>query len=127
VLLVGVLTVLVLIGAGIRVLWPGPSAVTRENEARIHEGMGTEELQEILGGPPRDDSTGPTELDPDALIDRIGEPAPLSVTPIYEWRSDQVLIRVHFDAAGRVDWISACPLRRAYPGVLETARHRFHR
>jgi hypothetical protein len=127
VLLVGIFAVLLLIGAGIVVLWPGPSMITRENEARIHEGMGMEELRAILGGPPRDDSTGPTELDPDAPIDRVGCPPPSSVTPIYEWQSDQVLIRVHFDTDGRADWISTCPLRRTYPGVFETAQHRFRR
>lgn len=46
------------------VLWPRPSAITRENQAKVHEGMTRDEFEAILGGPPRDESSGPTEYDP---------------------------------------------------------------
>jgi hypothetical protein len=118
---------LALVGTCALLAWPRASAITRENEARIREGMTPDELRAILGGPPRDASSGPTDLDPDALAGRMGRPAPPSVTRIYEWRSDAVLIRVHFDADRRVDWLDSCPLRRTYPGALETVQHWVHR
>jgi hypothetical protein len=99
------------------------TSITRENEARIREGMTMAELEAILGGPPRDEISGPTDYDPDAATVRVGRPTPTVVTRIYEWRSDEVLIRVHFDAAGRAEWINTCPLHRVYPGVVATVRH----
>ncbi len=108
-------------------VWRRPSAINRENEERIQEGMSWDELSVILGGPPRDVSTGPTELDPGELIVRIGRPLPPSVTRIYEWMSDEGMIRVTFDAGGRAEWISTCPLRRTYPGIQPTVRHWLYR
>lgn len=104
-------------------VWPRPSAITRENEARVHEGMTRDELAAILGGPPRDESTGPTDCDPNGLTHAPGRPAPPSVRTISEWISDELMIRVAFDADGRAEWISTCPLRRTYPGVLPTVHH----
>jgi hypothetical protein len=125
--LFGMPALLALFGVCALLASPRPSAITRENEAKIHEGMTPAELQAILGGPPRDESSGPTDLDPDALASRIGRPAPPSVIRIYEWRSDEVLIRVHFDSDRRVNWIDSCPLRRSYPGAQETVQHWVHR
>src|SRR5262245_56466059 len=106
------------------IVWPWSSAITRENEAKIHDGMSWDELKVILGGLPRDESTGPTELDPtSALAVRIGRPPPPSVTRIYEWISDEVMIRVAFDADGRAEWITTYPMRRTFPGVVPTVRH----
>jgi hypothetical protein len=116
VLLIGLLTVLVVAAICASLVWPRSSAITRENEAGFHEGMSWDELKVILGGPPRDVSTGPTELDPGAPMVRIGRPLPPSVTRIYEWISDEVLIRVAFDADGRAEWITTCPLRRTFFG-----------
>ena len=121
--LLALLTVLVVAAVCAAMVWPRSSAITRENEARIHEGMSWDELKVILGGPPRDESTGPTELDPGALAVRIGRPPPPSMTRIYEWISDEVLIRVAFDANGRAEWITTCPMRRTFPGVVPTVRH----
>ncbi len=123
VVLIALLTGLVVAAVCAAMVWPRSSAITRENEARIHEGMSWDELKVLLGGPPRDESTGPTELDPGALSVRIGRPVPPSVTRIDEWISDEVLIRVAFDANGRAEWIDTCPLRRTFSGVVPTVRH----
>jgi hypothetical protein len=53
----------------------------------------------------------------------LGRPAPANVTVIHEWISDEVMIRVAFDADGRAEWISTCPLRRTYPGMQPTVEH----
>jgi hypothetical protein len=122
VLLIALLIVLVVAAVWALVVWPRPTAITRENEARIQEGMSWDELKAILGGPPRNESTGPTELDPDALVG-VGRAPPPSVTRIYEWISDEVMIRVAFDVDGRAEWINTWPLRRTYPGVVPTIHH----
>jgi hypothetical protein len=43
-------------------VWPR-SGITRENAARIQNGMTLEEVEVILGGPARDDATGPATWD----------------------------------------------------------------
>ena len=122
-LLFALLSAIVVAAACTAVVRPRPSAITRENEARIRDGMTLDELQAILGGPPRDRSTGPTDYDPNGVTHVPGRPPPARVTTISEWISDEVLIRVAFDADGRAEWITTCPLRRTYPGVLPTLRH----
>jgi hypothetical protein len=122
-LLFALLSVLVVAAVFVAMVRPRPSAITRDNEARIHEGMTVDELEAILGGPPRDESTGPTDYDPDGLTHVLGRPAPPMVTNISEWISDEVMIRVAFDAGGRAEWISTCPLRRTYPGIQPTVQH----
>jgi hypothetical protein len=122
-LLTALLTVLVVAAVLAAMVRPRPSAITRDNEARIHEGMTRDELETILGGPPRDESTGPSDYDPNGLTHVPGRPPPPIVTTISEWISDEVMIRVAFDAGGRAEWISTCPLRRTYPGIQPTVQH----
>jgi outer membrane protein assembly factor BamE (lipoprotein component of BamABCDE complex) len=43
---------------GIWLLWPRPSAITKENANRIQVGMTLQEVEAILGGPARDDTHG---------------------------------------------------------------------
>src|SRR5438270_30783 len=57
-LLFGLPAALVLVGVGVWALWPRQSLITVENAARIRQGMMSEEVEAILGGPPRDESTG---------------------------------------------------------------------
>jgi len=54
---------------------PRPSAITRDNEARIHKGMTVDKLEAIFGGSPRDESTGPTDFDPYVSLHVLGRPA----------------------------------------------------
>jgi hypothetical protein len=123
-LLFALLTVLVVAALWATMGWRRPSAITRENETRLRVGMTLDKVEAILGGPPRDERSGPTELDPDAYTTlKPDPPPPAKVSPISEWFSDEVMIRVMFDADGRAEWISTCPLRRTYPGLPATARH----
>jgi hypothetical protein len=50
------------VGSSVWLLWPR-TAITLGNVDKIREGMMLEEVETILGGPPRDDSTGPLEAD----------------------------------------------------------------
>jgi hypothetical protein len=61
-------------------LWPR-TAITRENAAMIRPGMTRGEVEAILGGPPRDETTGPPRT---AMIQ--------SVRPDREWNSNQLSI-----------------------------------
>jgi hypothetical protein len=56
--------VLAILGAAVAMpvvvwlLWPRPSAITRENAERIQLDMTLTEVEAILGGPPRDETGG---------------------------------------------------------------------
>src|ERR1700722_14790543 len=63
-LVFGFLVVLVMLGVGGVVLWAQPrTAITRENAAKIQVGMALTEVEAILGGPARDESSGPLFVD----------------------------------------------------------------
>lgn len=51
-------------GIAMYLAWPRPSASNAENAARIRPGMSVAKVQEILGGPARDESTGPLAAKP---------------------------------------------------------------
>jgi hypothetical protein len=53
----------VVIAAGAVMLWPPPDRITLENHARIQVDMTLSEIEAILGGPPGDYRTVPTETD----------------------------------------------------------------
>jgi hypothetical protein len=57
-LLVGLLGVALATGATAWLLWPR-TAVTRENAPKVRVGMPLAEVEAILGGPARDEATGP--------------------------------------------------------------------
>jgi hypothetical protein len=103
-------------------LLPG-TAITRENFARIQEGMTLKDVEEILGGPARDESTGPTQFErplpaelgdqarhPDSPSQIFGYDADIEVFDqnaqlvefSKEWKSDRVAILLYFDATERL-------------------------
>jgi hypothetical protein len=87
-------------------LWPQRAAITRANGARIENGMTLAQVEAILGGPPRDESTG--VLDPDLKMgggDIVAR----------EWRSDEVIIHVIFDRDGLVNSRTVQPVRLVDP------------
>ena len=91
-------TTLLVVSAIVLLLWP-QSAITRDNAAQIRPGMTVSEVEEILGGPARDEAP---------------EWAPMrqmfqSVRPDLEWSSDQVSVRVYLEADGRVKESRAIP------------------
>jgi hypothetical protein len=123
-LLVGLPAALLLFGVGAWLLYPR-SAITRANAEKIREGMTLAEVEAILGGPPRDDSTGLLTGDnnPDGTGSTIWIwPAPMPNSPALEWVSDHVAVRVHFDDAGRAESVSRIPLCRAEEGLLDRFR-----
>jgi hypothetical protein len=85
-------------------LWPRGSGITRANAARIAKGMTLDEVEALLGGPARDESTGP--LNPDH---KLGF-GPGGV--VREWRSDEVIIHVTMDRNGHVSTNMVIPVHR---------------
>jgi hypothetical protein len=122
--------------------WPGTS-ITRENAAKITKGMMLADVQTLLGGCERIDTTGPTEGDADdagedadegpspelaterfgIALSRVGRTSrlvPGSVTRV--WGSDRVAIFVAFDAGEHVIDVAVRPLRRAPESPIEVLR-----
>src|SRR5579859_1727961 len=59
-----VLACVLILGIGIAAygMWPRESAINAENAAKIRPGQSLWEVEVILGGPERDDSSGPVTL-----------------------------------------------------------------
>jgi hypothetical protein len=93
----------IVMAAGVAwLLWPRRPAITRANAAMIEKGMTIGDVEALLGGPARDESTG--VLDPDLKI------APGNLWR--EWRSDEVIIHVLIDRNGRVSARTVLAVRR---------------
>src|SRR5262249_34589183 len=96
--LLGLLAVLVL-AAGLLLLWPRPSAVTEENYGLIRLGMTLAEVETLLGGP-----AGHHRV----LIKRIVQTRDdidvprLAEGPYRQWIDMRHMIGVQFDADDRV-------------------------
>lgn len=79
------------------VLWPR-SAINRTNAAKIHKGMTLEEVETILGGPARNEASGPVATDPTEDEPEESLVWNYSIDGDWffarEWRSDYVVIRV---------------------------------
>ena len=91
---------------GLWLLWP--SAITRENAVGIQEGMSIAKVESILGGPPRDESTGPLLMaDFEFRLDDPFVPSRPSLGGSIEaqWRSDAVVVDVMIDRNGRVETV----------------------
>jgi hypothetical protein len=104
-------------------LWPR-TAITRENVAKVELGMTLPEVVAILGGPARDETTGPTERDPDVDGPEIdpdylnGQPDPSA----YTWQSDRVAILVLFGSDDRVEDFGVRQSRRTRESLLDMLR-----
>jgi hypothetical protein len=112
-------------------VWPR-TAITRENAEKIQEGMTLAEVETILGGPPRDETTGPVVLDPDLIEPGAGWEGSLQgrwldfmfVEPPAKrvmWHSDQVVVWVPWHA-GCVNACDYFPLRRADESPIDMIR-----
>ena len=129
-LVFSLLAVVVLAGA-VSLLWPR-TAITRENAAKIRVGKTLVEVETILGGSPRNETTGPLVLD-------IVEPAEagwestlqkqwiefMFVEPPTKrvmWQSDQVVIWVSCNGAGCVNACDYFPMRRADESPVDKLR-----
>jgi hypothetical protein len=126
----------VALAVGAWLLWPR-TAITRENAAKIHKGMTRAEVKAILGGPPRDESSGPVDLDepddgiPDLIRDaRLRQWIDGALRAHFDpeggeraaWQSNQVAVYIWWDAAGTVESCDCFPMRRAPEGPLEVLR-----
>lgn len=124
-LLFGLLAGLIALGACVWLLWPR-TAITRENAAKIREGMTLAEVQAILGGPERNESSGP--LCPDEPDGEAGE----FVASWYQdmklmegrhvWGSDKIIIVLRVENDGKVSSPSCIPMRRMNESPLEILR-----
>jgi hypothetical protein len=105
------------------VLWPrSPSEITRENAAMIKRGMTRAEVESLLGGAARDDSTGLVTYDWETSFFRSGRvPRNPSV-----WRSDHVQVEIVFDPTECVSAHWVMPLRRYDNNTLDMIRRWLH-
>ena len=105
---------------GVWAMWPRPSAITRENASTVREGMTLADVEAILGGPARDESTG--LLAPD---NRDGTSSTIwmwAQPPPRAWISDCVAVHVRFDNAGLAQAVWCIPLRRIEECTLDRLR-----
>jgi hypothetical protein len=137
-LLFGLLATLACAAVAVWLPWPW-TAITRENAARIEMGMTLAEVEAILGGPARDEATGPVILDrngdrPDQvelqaalyehrLVEAFrSQSARVRFPQAVEWKSNQVSILVHFDCEGCVTDCNSIARRRADESLLAMFR-----
>jgi hypothetical protein len=117
------------VAVGMWLFWPR-TAITRENAARIQEGMTLEEVEVIFGGPSRDESTGPLTANARAyqgIVDVSwfrhepwgGEPDPQRTR---FWVSDHVMVRVDHDGSCNVTNAAVLPVQRIHEPILVMLR-----
>jgi hypothetical protein len=86
----------------------------------IREGMGESEVESLLGGPPADRSTGPTDFCVAMTADE--QEAFRSELVTKEWVNDDALISVGFDRHGRVVRKFCTANRAGQPTWLQRVR-----
>jgi hypothetical protein len=102
-LVFGLLPGVLALGAGVLLLWPR-TAITRENAAKIKEGMTLAQVEALLGGPPRSETTGATltvDEQPMGALQHFAFQLNMNRKPMPpKWQSDHVVIAVRFDPDG---------------------------
>ncbi len=117
-LVFGLLASLLVLGVRGWVLWPRmATAITRESAARIQENMTLAEVEALLGGPARDETTGP--LEDLGMGDPLGN---RGVVVFRTWKSDLVSIWAGFDEDNRVTGRIIVYTRRAPENLLDMFR-----
>jgi hypothetical protein len=121
-----------LLVAGITAYCLTPStAITRAHAAQIKPGMARAEVEVILGGPARDDSTGLVTIDVEqhASVQQAMMVESLMVlkaaTPRMIWRSNQVIFWARFDDAECVEDCGSFPVRPDRESVFDMMRRWF--
>jgi len=135
-LMIGLPAVLVAVLLTTWLFWPR-TPITRGNATRIVEGLSLAEVEGILGGPARDESTGPAVIDGGHLLadakralesralervrwanaDAAGDPP-----RVQTWLSDHVMVIVQFDADGRVTACDPFPVHPSRESPLDRLR-----
>jgi hypothetical protein len=119
-----------LLGVG-WLLW-SRTAITRDNAAKIREGMTVAEVEAVLGGPARQETSRKLELEPlpgeqDTHTRRAEWDSRYSfckaddVQPLY-WCSDEVIIVILVDSENRVKRVDATSVRPASEPVIDRLR-----
>jgi hypothetical protein len=117
------------LGLAVYLLWPR-SPINRANYDRIAVGMTRPEVEAILGGPARNETSGTLRVglwgdgDPrwmeGALIRFLHEPdGPMSDV----WATDRFVVWIDFGPDGAVAKKSCAPVSRAREWPLERIRH----
>jgi hypothetical protein len=124
-LLSGVLASIFILGIAPWLLWPC-TAITRANAAKIKEGMTLAEVEAVLAGPCRDDSSGPLCADgPDWEADDL-EASWYQNLKLMDgrlvWGSDNVIIVIRLDDDERVLSSASIPVRRVRESPLDIIR-----
>jgi hypothetical protein len=101
---------------GAWLFWPR-TAITWENAHKVTPGMALEEVEGILGGPARNDTTGMVSY----CLTGIEGFDPGATRPS-EWISDEVLVMVYLDANQRVQRCVPVAVRRE--NTLEAVRRK---
>jgi hypothetical protein len=122
-LLLSIAAVVVGLAVGVWLLLPR-TAITREKAACIDPGMTLEQVEIVMSGPARDESTGPLVFDgpgeiwsgvTDRLVIRVDLSGDVVRNPPCHgaacWMSDNVVTWVLLDADGRVKRRYAFPVR----------------
>lgn len=135
ILVFALLASLLAMGQAVMLLWP-QSAITRENAAKIQVGMTLSEVEMILGGSARDESTGPGEIDPanteaaevewaemESQKPRREDAPGIAVSYSLMWTSDAVALFATFSADDRVTGCSVVWARRSDESLF----HHFRR
>jgi hypothetical protein len=114
-------------------MWPPATAITADNAASIKLGMTLAEVEAILGGPARDEATGPVERiePPDfAPPDSRGIRGRITIIDmragVQRWDSDHARVWVHFDQSGLVTDSQVFPLRRREESTVAMIRRWLH-
>jgi hypothetical protein len=119
-LLVVLAALAVVVAVGTVLLWPRAERVTLENHTSIRSGMTLPEVEAILGGPPGDYRTSPTQFE-------FGDPSfrcrrsHLRGTGVSEehWECDTLALLVRFSDEGTVRCVCPIPTARRAGGKFD--------
>jgi hypothetical protein len=105
-----------------------PTAIKFENALKIRKGMTLGEVETLLGGPARDETTGPVvqqdawDAPPGWLVLSKRRPAEWPQPEPRYWRSDRLTIATWFDDKDRVVVHAVLIMRRADESPLDMIR-----
>jgi hypothetical protein len=129
-LLATVFVAIAALGAvGARMSWSQPDRITRDNHARIHEGMNRAEVEGILG-PPGDYRSGPVEYHDLQLLagsragSSFGSDFPAETE---KWLGETLAISVSYNVYGKVVHAGLADPLEPKPGLLDVLCWRVRR
>lgn len=123
-LLLGLVTGSLVLGAGFWVLWPRPSAITVENAEKIRTGMSLADVEILLGGPPRNETTGPLDCKSDRRhwVERNAHYLPNDAK--MTWSSNTASVCVSVNASGEITQFECQSFHFIYVSRIDIFRSR---